>query len=178
MFYFALFILFVFIFVFVFGVVCEETALNKCVWGRSSLNRASDWRQWGVCNRIFFITSNPTCRNFRLFGYVCKFSDLIRNFHGGNFRLYTHTHTHTYIYIYIYIYIKSNLSDKIKQDFFQVADVPIPLYGCTRWTLKMHREKISIGSTQECSDYFKLILEAPPTKKQLYGNLPLISKNI
>ena len=36
---------------------------------------------------------------------------------------------------------KSDLTDKMKPSFFQVADVSILLYGCTRWTLTKPTEK-------------------------------------
>ena len=36
---------------------------------------------------------------------------------------------------------KSDLSDKIKQEFFQAVAMSILLYRCTRWTLMKHREK-------------------------------------
>ena len=36
---------------------------------------------------------------------------------------------------------KSNLSSKIKQDFFQAVAVSILLYGCTTWTLTKCMEK-------------------------------------
>ena len=36
---------------------------------------------------------------------------------------------------------KSDLTDKIKRSFFQVAVVSILLYGCTTWTLTKHMEK-------------------------------------
>ena len=36
---------------------------------------------------------------------------------------------------------KSDLSDKIKRDFFQVAVVSILLYGCTKWMMTKHLEK-------------------------------------
>ena len=36
---------------------------------------------------------------------------------------------------------KADLSDKIKQDFFQVVAVAILFYGCTIWTLTKRIEK-------------------------------------
>ena len=36
---------------------------------------------------------------------------------------------------------KSNLSDKMKRNFFLAAVVSILLYGCTTWTLTKHMEK-------------------------------------
>ena len=36
---------------------------------------------------------------------------------------------------------KSDLSDKIKQDFFQAVTVSVLFYGCTTWMLTKHIEK-------------------------------------
>ena len=45
---------------------------------------------------------------------------------------------------------KSDLSNKIKQDFFQVVALMILLYGCTSWTPTKCMEKNYMGTTQEC----------------------------
>ena len=74
---------------------------------------------------------------------------------------------------------KSDLSDILKQEFFQAVAVLVLLYGCTTWTLTKHTEKKPDG------DYTR-ILEAVLnkswkqhlTKQQLYGHLPLISETI
>ena len=45
---------------------------------------------------------------------------------------------------------KSDLSDKIKLNFFQTAVVSILLYGCTIWRLTKRIEKNLTAITQEC----------------------------
>ena len=52
------------------------------------------------------------------------------------------------------IIAKSNLCDKIKQDFFQAVSVSILMYGCINWTLTKHLEKKKLGTIQECSRLF------------------------
>ena len=74
---------------------------------------------------------------------------------------------------------KSDLTDKMKRNFFQAAVVSILLYGCTTWTLTKHMEKKLDGN-------YKIMLRAilnkswrqHPTKQQPYGYLPLITKTI
>ena len=77
---------------------------------------------------------------------------------------------------------KSNLTDKMKRSFFQAAVVSILLYGCTTWTLTkrggLHEnlKKIRVGN------YTRAILnkswQAHPTRYQLYGHPPPITKTI
>ena len=67
----------------------------------------------------------------------------------------------------------------MKCSFFQAAVVPILLYGCTIWTLTKRLEK-------NLHDNYTKMLEAilnkswrqHPTKHQLYGHLPPITKTI
>ena len=74
---------------------------------------------------------------------------------------------------------KSDLTDKIKRSFFQAAAVSILLYGCTTWTLTKRMEKKFDG-------YYSRMLRAilnkswtqHPTKQQLYGHRPPITKTI
>ena len=74
---------------------------------------------------------------------------------------------------------KSDLTDKIKRGFFQAAVVSILLYGCTTWTLTKRLEKKLDG-------YYTRMLRAilntswrqHPTKHQLYGHRPPITKTI
>ena len=87
-----------------------------------------------------------------------------------------------YIYIYIYIYMlsviwKSDLTDKMKRSFFQAAVVSILLYGFTTWTLTKYMEKKLDGNYTRM---LRAILNKPwrqhPTKHQMYGHLPPITK--
>ena len=74
---------------------------------------------------------------------------------------------------------KSDLTDKIKRSFFQAVVVSILLYGCTTWTLTKRLEKKLDG-------IYTMMLRAilnkswgqQPTKHQLYGHLPPITKTI
>ena len=87
-----------------------------------------------------------------------------------------HTHTHTDRLSIIW---KSDLTDKMKRSFFQTAVVSILLYGCTTWTLTKRLEKKLDGN-------YKRMLQAilnkswwqHPTRHQLYGHLPPITKTI
>ena len=66
---------------------------------------------------------------------------------------------------------KSNLTDKMKRSFFQAVVVSILLYGCTTWTLTKRLEKKLDGN-------YTRMLRATPTRRQLYGHLPPITKTI
>ena len=74
---------------------------------------------------------------------------------------------------------KSDLTDKMNRSFFQAAVVSILLYGCTTLTLTKRLEKKLDGNYTRM---LRAILNKPwrqhPTKHQLYGHLPLISKTI
>ena len=74
---------------------------------------------------------------------------------------------------------KSDLTDKMKRSFFQAAVVSILLYGCTTWTLTKRIEKKLEGN------YIRMLpailnksWRQHPTKQQLYGYLPPITKTI
>ena len=74
---------------------------------------------------------------------------------------------------------KSDLTDKMKRSFFQTAVVSILLYGCTTWTLTKRLEKKLDGN------YTRMLLailnkswQQHPTRRQLYGHLPPITKTI
>ena len=67
----------------------------------------------------------------------------------------------------------------MKCSFFQAAVVSILLYGCTTWTLTRRLEKKLVGNY---SRMLQAILnkswQQHPTRHQLYGNLPSITKTI
>ena len=74
---------------------------------------------------------------------------------------------------------KSDLTDKMKRSFFQTAVVSILLYGCTTWTLTKRLEKKLDGN------YTRMLLailnkswRQHPTRHQLYGHQPPITKTI
>ena len=85
-----------------------------------------------------------------------------------------------FIYIYIYIYIwKSDLTDKMKRSFFQAAVTSILLYGCTTWTLTKRLEKKLDGNyTRMLRAILNKSWQQRPTRHQLYGHLPPITKTI
>ena len=72
---------------------------------------------------------------------------------------------------------KSNLSNKIKHNFFQAVVVSI-LYGCTTWTLTKRIEKKLDGNRTRM---LRAILNKSSKQypiKQLYGYVPSLSKTI
>ena len=125
-----------------------------------------------------------------------------------NFHTHTHTHTHIYICMYVYIIHlptkqclinrkrhrhtaneginyklsiiwKSDLTDKMKSSFFQAAVVSILLYGCTTWTLIKRLEKKLDGNyTRMLWAILNKSWRQHPTRHQLYGYLPPITKTI
>ena len=70
-------------------------------------------------------------------------------------------------------------TDKMKRSFFQAAIVSILLHGCTTWTLTKRLEKKLDGNYARM---LRLILNKSwrqhPTRHQLYGHLPYITKTI
>ena len=74
---------------------------------------------------------------------------------------------------------KSELTDKIKCSFFQAAVVSILLYGCTIWTLtKRIEKKLDSNNTRMLQAVLNNSWRQHPTKQQLYGQLPPITKTI
>ena len=74
---------------------------------------------------------------------------------------------------------KSDLSDKIKRNFFQAVVVFILLYECTTWMLNKRMEK---KLDRNCTRMLRALLNKSwrqhPTKRHLYGHLHPISKTI
>ena len=74
---------------------------------------------------------------------------------------------------------KSDLTNEMKHSFFQAAVVLILMYGCTTWTLSKRLEK-------KLDDNYTRMLRAilnkswwqHPTRHQLHGHLPPITKTI
>ena len=74
---------------------------------------------------------------------------------------------------------KSDLTDKMKRSFFQAAVVSILLYGCTTWMLTKRMEKKLDGNyTRMLRAILNKSWRQHPTKQQLYGHLPPITKTI
>ena len=74
---------------------------------------------------------------------------------------------------------KSDLTDQMERSFFQAAVVSILLYRCTTWTLTKQLEKKLDGNYTKI---LRAILNKSwgkhPTRHQLYGHLPPITKTI
>ena len=74
---------------------------------------------------------------------------------------------------------RSDLSDKIKRNFFQASVVPTLIYGYITWTLtKRIEKKLNGNCTRMLPVEMNKSRKQYLTKQQLYGHLPLISKNI
>ena len=75
---------------------------------------------------------------------------------------------------------KSNLTDKIKRSFFQAAVVSILIHGCTTWTLskRLKKKKLDDNYTRMLWAILNKSWWQHPTRHQLYGHLPPITKTI
>ena len=74
---------------------------------------------------------------------------------------------------------KSELTDKMKRSFFQAAVASILLYGCTTWTLTKRLEKKLDGNyTRMLRAILNKFWRQHPTRHQLYGHPPPITKTI
>ena len=73
----------------------------------------------------------------------------------------------------------SDLTDKMKRSFFQAAVVSILLNGCTTWTLtKWLETKLDGNYTRMLRAVLNKSWRQHPTRHQLYGHLPPITKTI
>ena len=78
-----------------------------------------------------------------------------------------------------FCYVIKNLTDKMKRSFFQAAVTSILLYGCTTWTLTKRLEKKLDGNyTRMLRAILNKSWQQHPTRHQLYGHLPPITKTI
>ena len=74
---------------------------------------------------------------------------------------------------------KSDLTDKMKRSFFPAAVASILLYGCTTWTVTKRLEKKLDGNyTRMLRAILNKSWRQQPTRHQLYGHLPPITKTI
>ena len=74
---------------------------------------------------------------------------------------------------------RSDQTDKMKRSFFQAAVVSILLCGCTTWTLTKRLEKKLYGNyTRMLRAILNKSRRQHPTRHQLYGHLPPITKTI
>ena len=83
------------------------------------------------------------------------------------------------IFLWLSIIWKSNLTDKMKRNFFQAAVVSIILYRCTTWMLTKRLEKKLDGNyTRMLRAILNKSWQHDPTRHKLYGHLPPITKTI
>ena len=74
---------------------------------------------------------------------------------------------------------KSDLTDKMKRNFFQTAVVSILLYAFTFWTLtRLLEKKVDGNYTRMLRAILNKSWWQHPTRHQLYGHLPSITKTI
>ena len=73
---------------------------------------------------------------------------------------------------------KSDLTDKMKRSFFQAAVESILLYGCTTRTLTKRLKKLDGNYTRILRAILNRSWRQHPTRHQLYGLLPPITKTI
>ena len=74
---------------------------------------------------------------------------------------------------------KSDLTDKMKRSFFRAAVISILLYRCTTWTLtKRLEKKLDCNYTRMLRAILNKSWRQHPTRYQLYGHLPPITKAI
>ena len=67
----------------------------------------------------------------------------------------------------------------MKRSFFQAGVVSILLYGCTTWTLtKRQEKKLDSNYTRMLRAILNKSRQQHPTRRQLYGHLPPITKTI
>ena len=74
--------------------------------------------------------------------------------------------------------MESDLTDKMKRSFFQTAVVLILLYGYTTRRLTKRMEKLDGNYTRMSRAILNKSWRQHPTKQQLYGHLPPITKTI
>ena len=80
------------------------------------------------------------------------------------------------VFLYSYIYSKNKY---LKRSFYQAAVTSILLYGCTTWTLTKRLEKKLDGNyTRMLPAILNKSWQQHPTRHQLYGHLPPITKTI
>ena len=66
----------------------------------------------------------------------------------------------------------------MKRSFFQAAVASILLYGCTTWTLTKRLKKLDGNYTRMLRAILNKSWRQHPTRHQLYGHLPPITKTI
>ena len=81
--------------------------------------------------------------------------------------------------VFGFLYMFRNILWTLKRSFFQAAVVSILLYGCTTWTLtKRLEKKLDCNYTRMLGAIRNKSWQQHPTRHQLYGHLPSITKTI
>ena len=155
---------------------------------RSVTHANSEWCVLTVSSAVSCLFDHQTtvsCYNFKLDKdiihaglrtgiYGCDMIQTIKRF----WVLLSNTNSYicTQLIGFKYCYL---LTDKIKCSFFQAVVVLILLYGCTTWTLAKCMEKRLDGNyTRMLRAVLNNSWRQHPTKQQLYGHLPPITKTI
>ena len=75
---------------------------------------------------------------------------------------------------------KSDLTDKMKYSFFQAVVVSVLLHGCTTWMLtkRLKKKKLDGNYTRMLRAILNESWQQHPTRHQIYGYLPPITKTI
>ena len=100
-------------------------------------------------------------------------------FHKGEKQRYLNSDIQSMYFTHTQTRAKSDLTDKMKRSFFQAAVTSILLYGCTTWTLTKRLEKKLDGNyTRMLRAIRNKSWQQHPTRHQLYGHRPPITKTI
>ena len=111
------------------------------------------------------------CINIEAYAYCCSFKNYAEEFRLGQ------------VYLPVSLCHRRSrrryLTDKMKRSFFQAAVTSILLYGCTTWTLtKQLEKKLDDNYTRMLRAILNKSWQQHPTRHQLYGHLPPITKTI
>ena len=149
---------------------CPFRLMRRCFLGR--------WICLPVSERFRLVWK---CRLFDYSAYI----PFCVHWHGGQ-RLRRLVPNYAVVFRLAWVYLpvslchrRSRRTDKIKSCFFQAAVLSILLYGCTTWTLTKRLEKKLDGNyTRMLRAILNKSRRQHPTKHQLYGRLPPITKTI
>ena len=132
--------------------------------------------RWNICALIKETTSPHICSSLKL---EDKFTYLGSSVSSTKTSIKTRLAKAWTAIHWLSVIWKSDLTDKIKRSFFQAAVVSILLYGRTTWTLtKRMEKKLDSNYTRMLRAISNKSWWQNPTKQQLYGHLPPITKTI
>ena len=152
-------------------VLCLHLAINSLLF----FNNLSG----NLCVKICIFSSKHKLHlPSKLFG-VFDFFKIDHSISGVNPLFFKHQKCFDSAVSHGYLSMAVYLTDKMKRSFFQAAVVSILLYGCTTWTLTKRLEKRLDGNyTRMLRAILNKSWRQHPTKHQLYGHLPPITKTI